>query len=107
MLKAIENKNIIEDGKIVSKLDSIFDIDGFDYQDKYNNFVFHVSRKIETRNGDKVIALNKYFDMSEMMAFTHASTLQEMLETMNSYKYLHLEQTFDGETYQDVSVDFE
>ena len=107
MLKAIENKNIVEDGKIVSKLSSIFDIDSFEYQDKYNNFAFHISRKVETRKGDKVITLTKYYDMSEMMAFTHASTLQEMLETMNEYKYLHLEQTFDGETYQDISVDFE
>mgnify|MGYP003308670169 CR=1 FL=1 len=107
MLKAIENRNIIEDGRIVSKLSSVFDIDSFDYQEKYNNFAFHISRKVETRKGDKVIALTKYYDMSEMMAFTKAKTLQEMLETINSYKYLHLEQTFDGENYDDISVEFE
>lgn len=107
MLTLIENKNTIEDGRVVSKLSSVFDIDSFEYQESYNNFAFHISRKVENRNGEKTITLTKYFDIAEMIAFTKAKTLKEMLTTINNYKYLHLEQTFDGENYEDISVDFE
>lgn len=110
MATRLKQLNTINDGKVISKLKNVYDIEDFEFLDN-NSFKFSISRKVMNRETkqEETRVISKFLDIATLVEYTHAKDELDLLNKLNKYSILIIEQEYNSEErkYKDISIDFE